>query len=204
MAEDDLSHLVVETVNRMPMPSFVLNGRHTSSAQRHPLMMLAPLEYCYANRICVSRRIEWATFRDTGVRYVASNCYPDHDTVCAFRGSNIAEVAKAFEQVLPFAQELMLFRLGMVSVDGTKVDANPWISYAREGTSKGLTYVAYQPLARLSISKVASHVLLSDPFPLSTYLFPFVAYLLPRSFPELSSQLPAPPFFVSHPLHPPV
>ena len=90
----------------------------------HPRMMLALLVYCYANGIFGSRRIERATYRDIGVRYVASNCHPDHDTICAFRRNNFEAVAKAFEQVLLLAKELKLLRLGTVSVDGTKVDAN--------------------------------------------------------------------------------
>ena len=57
-------------------------------------------------------------------RYVASNCQPDHDTICAFRRNNFEAVAKAFEQVLLLAKELKLLRVGTVSVDGTKVDAN--------------------------------------------------------------------------------
>ena len=122
--EDDLSHFVVEAVNRVPMSTFVVNERGTGSAQYHPRMMLALLIYCYANGIFGSRRIERATYRDLGVRYVASNCHPDHDTICAFRRNNFEAVAKAFEQVLLLAKELKLLRVGTVSVDGTKVDAN--------------------------------------------------------------------------------
>ena len=122
--EDDLSHFVVEAVNRVPMSAFVVNERGTGSAQYHPRMMLALLVYCYANGIFGSRRIERATYRDIGVRYVASNCHPDHDTICAFRRNNFEAVARAFEQVLLLAKELKLLRVGTVSVDGTKVDAN--------------------------------------------------------------------------------
>ena len=85
-------------------------------------MMLALLVYCYANGIFGSRRVERATYRDIGVRYVASNCHPDHDTICAFRRNNFKAVA--FELVLLLAKELKLLRVGTVSVDGTKVDAN--------------------------------------------------------------------------------
>ena len=68
--------------------------------------------------------IERATYRDIGVRYVAANCHPDHDTICTFRRSNFEAVAEAFLQVLLLAKELQLLRFGTVSVDGTKVDAN--------------------------------------------------------------------------------
>ncbi len=70
------------------------------------------------------RGISSATYRDIGVRYVASNTHPDHDTICAFRRKNFEAVAETFEQVLLLAKELKLLRVGMVSVDGTKVDAN--------------------------------------------------------------------------------
>ena len=123
LPEDDLAHFVLEAVERVPM-AFRVNERGTGSAQYHPRMMLALLIYCYANGIFGSRRIERATYRDIGVRYVASNAHPDHDTICAFRRNNFEAVAETFEQVLLLAKELKLLRVGTVSVDGTKVDAN--------------------------------------------------------------------------------
>ena len=124
LPEDDLAHFVVEAVERVPLERFQVNERGTGSAQYHPRMMLALLVYCYANGIFGSRRIERATYRDIGVRYVAANCHPDHDTICTFRRSNFEAVAEAFLQVLLLAKELKLLRVGTVSVDGTKVDAN--------------------------------------------------------------------------------
>ena len=124
LPEDDLAHFVVEAVERVPLERFEVNERGTGSAQYYPRMMLALLVYCYANGIFGSRRIERATYRDIGVRYVAANCHPDHDTICTFRRSNFEAVAAAFLQVLLLAKELKLLRVGTVSVDGTKVDAN--------------------------------------------------------------------------------
>lgn len=121
---DDLAHFVVDAVERVPMESFVVNERGTGSAQYPPRLMLALLVYCYANGIFGSRRIERATYRDLGVRYVAANLHPDHDTICSFRRNNLEAIGSAFEQVLLMARELKLLRVGMVSVDGTKVDAN--------------------------------------------------------------------------------
>ena len=47
-----------------------VNTRSTGSAQYHLRLMLALLIYCYANGIFSSRRIERATCRDIGERYV--------------------------------------------------------------------------------------------------------------------------------------
>jgi transposase len=65
-----------------------------------------------------------ASYRDIGVRYVTDNCHPDHDTICTFRRENLAAVSESFLQVLLLAKELKLLRVGTVSVDGTKIDAN--------------------------------------------------------------------------------
>ena len=122
--EDDLAHFVLEAVERVPLAAFRVNERGTGSAQYHPRMMLALLIYCYANGVFGSRRIERATHRDLGVRYVTGNTHPDHDTICKFRRENFAAVSEAFLEVLLLAKELRLLRVGTVSVDGTKIDAN--------------------------------------------------------------------------------
>ena len=121
---DDLAHFVLEAVERVPLDRFKVNERNSGSEQYHPHMMLALLIYCYANGIFSSRRIERASYRDIGVRYVTANCHPDHDTICKFRRENLTAISESFLQVLLLAQELKLLRVGTVSVDGTKIDAN--------------------------------------------------------------------------------
>jgi len=122
--EDDLAHFVIEAVEAMAMESFRVNPHSGGSPQYPPRMMLALLIYCYANGIFSSRRVERATYRDIGVRYVSANTHPDHDTLCKFRRENEPAIAACFEQVLLLARELKLLRVGTVSVDGTKVQAN--------------------------------------------------------------------------------
>jgi transposase len=135
--EDDLAHFVIEAVERVEMSAFKVNDRGTGSAQYHPRMMLALLIYCYANGLFSSRRIERATHRDIGVRYVAANRHPDHDTIATFRRANFQAVAESFLQVLLLAKELKLVKLGVVSVDGSKLDANASkhrsVTYRRAG-----------------------------------------------------------------------
>lgn len=122
--EDDLAHFVLEAVERVDIAHFKVNERGTGDAQYHPRMMLALLVYCYANGIFSSRRIERATYRDIGVRFIAANTQPDHDTICKFRRENAAAFSESFLQVLLMARELKLLKIGTVSVDGTKIDAN--------------------------------------------------------------------------------
>ena len=86
--------------------------------------MLALLIYAYANGVFSSRRIERATYRDIGMRFVAANLHPDHDTIATFRRGNRTAIEAAFLHVLELARETWLMRLGTVSIDGTKIDAN--------------------------------------------------------------------------------
>jgi transposase len=126
--EDDLAHFVIEAVERVDMSAFKVNERGCGSAQYHPRLMLALVIYCYANGIFSSRRIERATHRDVGVRLVAANTHPDHDTIATFRRENFEAIAACFLQVLLMAKELKLLKVGMVSVDGTKIDSSASIT----------------------------------------------------------------------------
>lgn len=119
-----MAHFVVAAVERVPMNAFCVPIRTGGKAQYHPRLMLALLIVSYANGIFSSRRIERATYRDISIRFVAANLHPDHDTIAAFRRTNRVAIETAFAQVLLLARETGLLRLGVVSIDGTKIDAD--------------------------------------------------------------------------------
>lgn len=121
---DDVAHFVVAAVDRVPLGAFAVRPIPGGKPQYHPRLLLALLIYCYANGLFSSRRIERATHRDLGVRYVAANLHPDHDTIARFRRANRAAFEQAFLQVLLLARESGLLRLGTVAIDGTKLDAD--------------------------------------------------------------------------------
>jgi len=121
---DDVAHFVVAAVDRVALGAFAVRPIPGGKLQYHPRLLLALLIYCYANGLFSSRRIERATHRDLGVRYVAANLHPDHDTIAAFRRANRAAFEAAFLQVLLIARESGLLRLGTVAIDGTRLDAN--------------------------------------------------------------------------------
>jgi transposase len=121
---DDLVHFIVEAVDRVDLAAFKINHRGSGSEQYHPRMMLALIVYCYANGIFSSRKIERATYFDVRVRFVAANTHPDHDTIAAFRRENEAAFSAAFLKILELATELKLLKVGTISVDGTKINAN--------------------------------------------------------------------------------
>ena len=130
-------HVILEAVEQMPTAHFQVNHRGSGSEQYPPPMLLALLIYCSATGRFGSRTIEAASYSDVAVRYLCANHHPDHDTICAFRTANEAAFKAAFVTVLQLAQHLKLTKLGTVSIDGTKIQANASkhaaVSYARAG-----------------------------------------------------------------------
>jgi transposase len=130
-------HVILEAVEQIPTAHFQVNHRGSGSEQYPPTMMLALLIYCYITGRFGSRSIEAATYSDVAVRYLCANHHPDHDTICAFRTANKVAFEAAFVTVLQMAQQLKLTKLGTVSIDGSKVQANASkhaaVSYARAG-----------------------------------------------------------------------
>ena len=134
---DHLVHLILDAVEQIPTGHFHVNHRGTGSEQYPPTMMLALLIHCYATGRFGSRTIEAATHSDVAVRFLCANLHPDHDSICTFRRENKAAFEAAFVTVLQLAHQLRLTRVGTVSVDGTKIQANASkhaaVSYQRAG-----------------------------------------------------------------------
>ena len=161
---DDLAHFVVAAVERLPLTSFPLNPQAGGKPQYHPRLMLALLVYCYANGLFSSRRIERATHRDIGVRFVAANLHPDHDTIAVFRRANKVAFEAAFLEVLLLARGCGLLRLGTVSIDGTKIDANASkIRSVRYDRARALRAKLAADIAALTARAEAADAKTADP-----------------------------------------
>src|SRR5260370_21526751 len=122
--EEHIVHFIVDEVEQIPTTHFEVNDRGTGTEHYRPTMMLALLIYCYATGRFGSRTIEAATYSDVAVRYLCANLHPDHSSICEFRVVNEAAFRAAFVSVLQLAQQLRLSKVGVVSLDGTKIQAN--------------------------------------------------------------------------------
>src|SRR5829696_7345161 len=135
--EHHIIHFIIDAVEQLPTSHFHINHQGTGSEQYPPAMMLALLIYSYATGRFGSRAIEAAPHSDVAVRYLCANTHPDHDSICTFRTANEPAFAAAFVSVLQLGQQLRLTRVGTVSVDGTKIQANASkhaaVSYQRAG-----------------------------------------------------------------------
>jgi len=89
-----------------------------------PEILLGLLCYGYMTGLFSSRKIEKATYESIPFRFIAGNLHPDHDTIANFRKTFLVEIEDLFVQILLLAQAAGVFRLGNISLDGSKIHAD--------------------------------------------------------------------------------
>jgi len=90
----------------------------------HPGMMTKALLYAYCVGMPSSRKIGKAMHEDVAFRVLGAGNFPDFRTVSEFRRIHLEALKGLFVQVLGMCKEVGLVKLGVVSLDGTKVKAN--------------------------------------------------------------------------------
>ncbi len=90
----------------------------------HPRMMLKILIYGYCVGVRSSRKIAKRVEEDIAFRYLAAGNMPRFRTIAEFRQGNLGTFKSLFLQVLQLCRDSGLTRLGHVSLDGTKINAN--------------------------------------------------------------------------------
>lgn len=119
-----LARFVVEVVHQLDLARLESAYAGRGSAAHHPSALLGLLIYGYATGVYSSRAIERATYDSVAFRFVAANTHPDHDTINSFRKQFWNEIESAFGQVLRIAAGMGVLKLGVVSLDGSKIKAN--------------------------------------------------------------------------------
>ena len=121
---NSLARFIVEIVEQLDTSVIEEAYKGGGSAPYAPKMMLALLFYCYAKGIFSSRQIEQATYELIPVLYITGGLHPDHDSINSFRKRFLEELEPLFVQILEYACTLGIFKLGDISIDGTKIKAN--------------------------------------------------------------------------------
>lgn len=119
-----LARFVVELVAQLDLSD--IYGRYGARGGEAyaPPVLLALLFYGYATGVFSSRKIEKATYETLPFRFVAGGLHPDHDTLAHFRKTFLNEIKGLFVQMLLLAQTAGYFKLGNISMDGSKIHAN--------------------------------------------------------------------------------
>jgi len=126
LPEGHLAWFVLAAVEEIDLSAFYrayrLDGH--SRPTHEPAMMVALLLYAYAKGQRSSRRIESACVEDVAYRVIAANEVPDHTTIARFRQRHEAALSGLFGDVLGMCAEAGLVKVGLIAIDGTKVQAN--------------------------------------------------------------------------------
>lgn len=124
--EGDLAWFVLDAVRQMDLSEFYKGYRTDGSgaAGFDPEMMVALIMYAYCVGERSSRKVERLCERDVAFRVIAANLVPDHSTISRFRKDHRESLGKLFTEVLRMCGEAGLVKVGIVAIDGTKVEAN--------------------------------------------------------------------------------
>lgn len=115
---------VVEQLDLSSIFSFYAGRDRRGRAGYHPLMMVKLLIYAYSVGLSSSRKIEKATHEDVAFRVLSGDQHPDHDSIASFRKTHLKALGGLFFQVLHLCQKAGLVKLGHISIDGSKFQAN--------------------------------------------------------------------------------
>ena len=123
LPEEHLARFVVAIVDRLDSGRPPLPYGYGGKRAYYPGMLRALLFFGYATGVFSSRKLEQATW-DSVAFCIAANSHPDRDTIAAFRKRLVGELEDLLVQILMMTRSLGLLRLVMVSLDGTKIQAN--------------------------------------------------------------------------------
>jgi transposase len=121
-----VAHFVRETVREELDLSAILSTYTEARGYPpyHPAMMVALLLYAYSRGVYSSRRIAQACEERVDFMAITALNKPDFRTVAEFRRRHLKALGDLFVQVLKLCRAAGLVKLGHVSLDGTKVQAN--------------------------------------------------------------------------------
>jgi transposase len=123
---DHLALFIVDVVDQFDLDAFFAAYRDDGWGRSayHPQMMVTLLVYAYCLGVLSSRQIETACRDDLAFRVICANQVPDHTTICRFRQNFEEPLKDLFVQVLGLCAEAGLAEVGLVAVDGTKMEAD--------------------------------------------------------------------------------
>jgi len=126
LPENHLVWFILEVVDQLNTTGFHAS-RRTGGVGRQgydPDMLLALLIYAYAVGERSSRRIERLCVDHVAFGVLCGQDGPDHTTIARFRAEHHDGFADLFAQVLQLCAAAGMVKVGVVSIDGTKIAAN--------------------------------------------------------------------------------
>ncbi|MBV9338326.1 MAG: transposase [Solirubrobacterales bacterium] len=126
LPENHLVWTILGAVEVMDLTRFE-EGYRLGAAGRapyDPAMLVALLLYAYARGNRSSRGIERACWEDVAYKVICAMRTPDHSTIAEFRRRHESDIKELFDDVLGLCKEAGLVSVGVIAIDGTKIEAN--------------------------------------------------------------------------------
>lgn len=126
LPEGDLVYFLLDVVKTFDLSAITSQYEQEGRGRPpfHPRMMVALLLYGYCMGTYSSRRLQKLCERDAAYRVIVGADVPNFRTISDFRKDHLAALQGLFVQVLHLCREAGLVKVGLVSLDGTKVKAN--------------------------------------------------------------------------------
>jgi transposase len=126
LPEDDLVFFLLDMIPQLDLSAFY-QYYSTDGRGQPPFsveMMVTLLVYSYSVGVFSSRKIAAACERNLAFLAIVGGERPDFRTISEFRKHHAAAMRPLFIEVLRIAGELGMVKLGNLSTDGTKIEAN--------------------------------------------------------------------------------
>jgi transposase len=126
LSADHLAWFVIDAVAEMDLSAFYAAYRADGHgrAAYEPSLMVALVLYAFATRQRSSRAIERHCRQDVAYRVITGNLVPDHATIARFICRHERALSDLFGEVLKLCDRAGLVKMGVVSIDGTRIAGN--------------------------------------------------------------------------------
>jgi transposase len=124
LGEKHLCFFVRGVIERLDMSVFEQSYSMEGGELYAPQLMLGVWLYAYALGITSARQVERRVVEDLAFRYLAGGERLDNWALSAFRRRHGRALNDAFTQVLEWAQQQGMVKLGRVAIDSTRIAAN--------------------------------------------------------------------------------
>lgn len=125
--DDHLAMFILDTVEQLDLSAIearIQDKDPRGEKPYSPRMMVALLLYGYCSGVFSSRALASATWNDVGARVIAAEAHPHFTTINQFRLDHLDALGGLFLQVLRMCEHAGLVKLGLVALDGTRIQAN--------------------------------------------------------------------------------
>jgi transposase len=152
LGDDHFVWFLLDAVEQMDLRAFHAAYRPDGTGQKAhpPEMMLAVMLYGYCHGERSSRQLERLCQESVPYRILAADTAPDHCAFARFRQRYEVALKAVFLEVLRLCAEAGVLKVGVVSLDGTKLKANAALSANRtlEGLEKEIAAMVSEAASR--------------------------------------------------------